>query len=614
VRPVPSLQPAATARLWRRLVRQPRRVAPAAADCRPLRAVFYAATDWLRLATKLAANPSPCADYWISIPPLAGNKTQPRADQAWRIRALGPNFHALGELNMAAWGAWAAQNGATWYQAGVEARRRLAAAGYDVAAGDSWAVNEFSSAVRRGDGTARADARAFVRGLFDGAGGPAVRGTVFVVGIGQATTDVSAYKARVEGWYEDTPFWTDMQAYVSDWSQEVYGDVRNYAVGDAPLATRRDSLEAYLEHLRALTAVAPDATAAARSYLGDASSPLANAAWQWDSAYGWTAVPVDLMESYVSAQTYALRAFSARTGQPRDHWGFAWQPKNPAGMTADEFATQTGALLDRLAAAIHDSDQTVDPADPGIGACGSPGPVWCGGALAGAWLADAWQAFGSWTPSGLVFTTPPQTLTAGTPSPAMTVQRQILGVGTVTQGGLAVTLSSSSPAGAFSISPSGPWSTTIGVTIPAGSNTSGAFYYEDGQPGSSTISAAAAGEVAGTQVETIVASPPAAQTPPPPTVKVSGIRYVVRATRVLVTLKLRDATGRAVARARVAISLSRNRSRVVTRPRATGTKGTVTFAAPRRAGCFRTKIRNVSARGYAWDAKTPRNRFCLRHS
>src|SRR5207248_3022261 len=41
-------------------------------DCRlHLQAVFYAATDWLRLEQKLASDPSPCADYYISIPPLS---------------------------------------------------------------------------------------------------------------------------------------------------------------------------------------------------------------------------------------------------------------------------------------------------------------------------------------------------------------------------------------------------------------------------------------------------------------------------------------------------------------------------------------------------------------
>src|SRR5688572_23340755 len=130
--PVPSLEPAATHALWNRLVRAPRPFALTATDCRPARVVFYAPTDWLRLATKLGSAGSPCVDYFISIPPFVSDKTQPRADQAWRIRALGSNFHALTEVNLAAWAGWVSAHGAGWYQAGVEARRRMAAAGYDV--------------------------------------------------------------------------------------------------------------------------------------------------------------------------------------------------------------------------------------------------------------------------------------------------------------------------------------------------------------------------------------------------------------------------------------------------------------------------------------------------
>src|SRR5262245_51792390 len=60
IRPVPSLEPAATQALWTRLVHERRPYATLAPEqCRPLRAVFYAATDWLRLATHLAQNQSP---------------------------------------------------------------------------------------------------------------------------------------------------------------------------------------------------------------------------------------------------------------------------------------------------------------------------------------------------------------------------------------------------------------------------------------------------------------------------------------------------------------------------------------------------------------------------
>ena len=58
------------------------------------------------------------------------------------------------------------------------------------------------------------------------------------------------------------------------------------------------------------------------------------------------------MQDYVSAQAYALRA--AGTGR----FGYAWSPKNLAGVPTGDFNAQTDALLVRLAAAIADSGDT----------------------------------------------------------------------------------------------------------------------------------------------------------------------------------------------------------------------------------------------------------------
>jgi len=115
--------------------------AQAADGCRSLRAVFYAATGSLTLAQGLAANASVCAQYYVSVPPLAADKTQMRNGVAGPMRALGSSFHALAEVNVSAWQGWVASTGSSWYQAGVEARRRMSAAGFDVAGGDTWAVN-----------------------------------------------------------------------------------------------------------------------------------------------------------------------------------------------------------------------------------------------------------------------------------------------------------------------------------------------------------------------------------------------------------------------------------------------------------------------------------------
>jgi hypothetical protein len=514
-RPVASLTPAATQRLWRRLVRRRSLSLRTTTDCRPLRAVFYTASDWMRLVTKLAANASPCADYFFTIPPLVADKTQPRADQAWRIRALGPRFHALAELNWTAWSNWVATTGSSWYQAGVEARRRIAAAGYDVTQGDGWSLNELSSAVRRGDGTARADARSFLHGLYDGDGSlPPARGAVLITGMGQGTGDLSVYQARLQNWYLDAPFWGDMSAYVSDWSQEVYGDLRNFAVPGADLGTRRDELTAYLDHELALANAAPASASAARAFLQGAYNPLANAAWQWDSGFGWTAASVDLMKQFVSAQTYALR--QARAAGSLDRFGFAWAPKNLTGLPAADFTAQTGELLDRLAAAIHDSAETRDPADAGVGACGYPATLaWCGGDVAGASFNTAWSGLATWAQPTLTFAPAAQTLAAGTASAALSVQLQLAGVAAIAPAPVTVTLASSSPAGAFSTSAGGPWSSTATLTVPEGATSTGSFYYRDTTAGSATLTAIGAGAYAGTQAETVTAGPAATVTVSP---------------------------------------------------------------------------------------------------
>ena len=242
----------------------------------------------------------------------------------------------------------------------------MEAAGFDVTKGDTWAVNEFPSSVRANAGTARAQVRDFVRGLYAGDGTPPTRGVVFIVGAGQSATGISLYQSNLQNWLTDSTFWADMSAYVSDWSQEAYGDVRRYAVPGSSADQRRDYLVDYLEHVRVLAGVGPPTIDPARAYLATAYSPLANAAWQWASGYGWTSVPFDLMQSFVSGQVYALRYYSATSGQPVDHFGFAWQPRNGSGLSTADYQAQGAAILDRLGSAIRDSgDTSVDPAPAG---------------------------------------------------------------------------------------------------------------------------------------------------------------------------------------------------------------------------------------------------------
>lgn len=509
--PVPSLDPRGTERLWERLTSRRVEFRPLEAQqtCRPLRAVFYAPGDWLRLATVLASRASPCAQYYVSVPPVTADKTRQRPGHAAQIRALGPAFHALAEIHLTTWQKWVSSTGSTWYQAGIDARRKMAAAGFDVAAGDTWALNEVTSAMRRGEGQSRANLREFLRGLFDAGGeGPPTKGVVFVIGIGQRVPAVATYKARSQEWLQDAAFWTEMNAYVSDWAQEAYADVRSYAAPGIATTGRRDALVDYLRHADLLAGAGGGLSGTANAFFESAASPLGNAAFQWDFGFGFTAVEPELMQHFVSAQVYALRSHSVRSGRPGDHWGFAWAPRNAGSYPVAEWTAMTASVLDRLATAIRDSALET-PADPGVRACGPNGrPLWCAGDLEGATLAVNWRGFRTWSPTTLAFVSPPQAVGAGVVSAPIALRAQVAGVAARPVTPLDVTVTSSSPTGTFSTSAAGPFAPTLALQLPAGAFATPQLYYQDATAGIVTLTAAAAGGVTGTQQLTVTGAAP----------------------------------------------------------------------------------------------------------
>jgi hypothetical protein len=368
----------------------------------------------------------------------------------------------------------------------------MAAAGFDTGAGDTWAVNELSSAVRTGTGVARENALEFLRGLAsDG-----VKGVVFVQGIGQSTADTTSYKLALQGWLEDNAFWSAASGYVRDWAQEDYGDLRTYAVAGASADARRDQEVQYLGHPLALAAAGPADAATARSFLDSAYVAFGNAAWAWPSAYGWTQAPLANIEDFVSGQVYAARSLGAPSGV--DRFGFAWSPSNTLGLSDADFTSQTGALLDRLAAAIRDSGSS-----PAL-ACA---PSWCTTSVDGAAFTTAWQWFSTWSPTIVAFTSAPASFTAGS-STTLAVQLQAAGVAQTATSDQTVTFSTSSASGSFSPSAT--------VTIPAGAS-SATVTYSDTALGTPTVSATLSGQAPVTQVETVTAPAPPPSSPPPPT-------------------------------------------------------------------------------------------------
>ena len=86
----------------------------------------------------------------------------------------------------------------------------MAAAGYDFSKGDTWVLNEISSAVRTNTGQARTNVRELLRGLYEGDGTRPTRGAVFITGLGQQTNSLGQYQTNLQNWLSDSGFWTDM--------------------------------------------------------------------------------------------------------------------------------------------------------------------------------------------------------------------------------------------------------------------------------------------------------------------------------------------------------------------------------------------------------------------
>ena len=177
------------------------------------------------------------------------------------------------------------------------------------------------------------------------------------------------------------------------------------------------------------------------------------------------------MENYVSAQTYALRYFSGTNSQAQDHWGFAWAPDNATGIASTDFTTQTGAIVDRLAAAIHDSAQPLDPTDPGIGACGPLGQnLWCAGDISGAWFNDAWKTFRVWALAPMISSFSPA---SGPVGAGVTISgSHFTGATAVAFNGAAASFAVNSDTQITATVPSGATTGPISITTPAGTTTS----------------------------------------------------------------------------------------------------------------------------------------------
>ena len=186
----------------------------AAAGCQqPSEVVIWGTRNFDQIIDAITANRTACSTFWVSLPPLtdeAGRKTIPRngavLDKIHALQDRGVKIRAMAEFHWTSWNGWVQATGGSWYDAGVEFRRRMDEAGYDPVAGDTWVVDEFPSTVRAGQLGGRSNAMAVVRGLYEGAT-PNIKGAVLVVGMSIQMTYFTEYKSALEDWLCDAPFW-----------------------------------------------------------------------------------------------------------------------------------------------------------------------------------------------------------------------------------------------------------------------------------------------------------------------------------------------------------------------------------------------------------------------
>jgi hypothetical protein len=362
--------------------------APAASRVCPYQAqvLVYGQNGWTTLTNALAANQTPCANYYVVLTALEGKKTQPRGRGAVDfIHSKGPNFHALAEFN---WTGWSKAKPASWAAKGRLFRQRMAAAGYDPVR-DTWAINELSSTVRT-KAASQAHARDAMRGLFTGPKrAPHQQGAVFVVGIGQRLVNFGPYKSQLESWLGNSAWWTAVSPYVAWWGQEAYASCSLECVPGGKVAIRSTHLNEYVEHPARLAFAGPAPAVPARALFDRAYVPLMTAYWRDAKGYGNNRVSLAHMQALASLEVYAARAWAIRNPYPDGRIGFAWN-EHPAGATP----AQVQALATRVAQSISGAY-----ADGGTAtkACSPTGTyAWCKASLAGARFNPGWATFAAW--------------------------------------------------------------------------------------------------------------------------------------------------------------------------------------------------------------------------
>jgi hypothetical protein len=395
------------------------------AECtRRVDIVFWTANRWRPLMRALAANPAACADYYISIPPDENNLVLRPGSVFREVRDLSPQFHSVAEMRLGggtAWAQWVAAGNGTWYEAGVEFRRRMAVRNLRPELGHTWLLNEFDYTTRRdqavhtdGDpGYPRAAMRELVRGLYEGAPGMAPGPGIVEIGISQShqnLPDVPAYKEQMKAWLQDGGFWAAMDGKIGWLAHEVYADTRRHGVPGSRLEDRRRHLVDYQEHLLELVKAGGRRALHARAFFKETFMPFANGGGYvalggdptFESGHGNTEVPLDQMMKFVAEQVNAVEFYAERhfDAQATRRIGFSWQPVNrprsPGGpdVPSAEFEAAVEVQAAHIAAVLA---ATYGPGASSKSAClRETGTDWCTMQRPDAFFTDAWELFSVW--------------------------------------------------------------------------------------------------------------------------------------------------------------------------------------------------------------------------
>lgn len=393
-----------------------------------VKAVFWSVGSPTKLiaAVKSHALGVLCGDYYFAQERAERFGLDPQCFKDERT-SWPANFHAAPVFNWNAWANWKQVNNKTWFDAGVEFRKRTVDAGCQD--GDKWFLNElhsdwfgfrFSEATRK---AARARIVSALRGLYEGGTLPDVTGFPADVARQHNLPEpgFTQYRTSLPKAYQAKNFWRSVRRYTEGWSKEVYNRCAQVCTGDAVATIANNGVNNYSYHQRFLALAAPDTStdtyAPVKTTLGEDYSPLMNAIFNSSLEVYGSRITLGQMTRLIRQQVYSARLAAEFRYGSAGRIGFAWKesdlysfadprfdcndgPSNECERARALAATAKAAeqMAANLAAAIRNA--YVPNALP-LAACrddDGTGPLYvgCRPSRTGADYYPAWNRFKSW--------------------------------------------------------------------------------------------------------------------------------------------------------------------------------------------------------------------------